>query len=106
MVKATVAAASLTRRPPPSPRTVMARLPRYFAYGRRYFAPAPYVCVSGYRDQEIVYPLGVAVKVEGTIQQWIDRVQAGEMCETTREEIAAAISAWNERNRPPLDMPA
>jgi hypothetical protein len=83
----------------------MSTYPRYFAYGRRYLAPAPYVCVNSDRDHEIVYPLGVAVRVSGTLQQWIDRVHVGGMSETTREEIAAEITAWNHNCAQPLQLP-
>ncbi len=84
----------------------MTGYPRFFVYGPRYNAPAPYVRVDGYSDSTIVDPGGMDVHATGGIDQWIDRVNAGMMSEVTKDVLVAEICAWNQAHpqqlRPPV----
>ena len=83
----------------------MAGYPRFFVYGSRYNAPAPYVRVDGEKDATIVDPGGMDVHASGGIEQWIDRAKAGVMSEVTKDELVAALAAWNQIHRQQLRVP-
>ncbi len=84
----------------------MTGYPRFFVYGPRYNAPAPYVRVDGDTNSTIVDPGGMDVHTGGSIEQWTDRVKAGMMSEVTKDELAAALDAWNQVYPQQLRLPA
>jgi hypothetical protein len=83
----------------------MTGYPRFFVYGMRYNAPAPYVRVDGDMDSRIVDPGGMDVHASGGIDQWIDRVKAGVMSEVSKDELAVALDAWNQVHPQQLRLP-
>jgi hypothetical protein len=83
----------------------MTGYPRFFVYGSRYNAPAPYVRVDGDKDSTIVDPGGMDVHTTGRVDQWMDRVKAGVMSEVTRDVLIAQLEAWNQVHPQQLRLP-
>jgi hypothetical protein len=79
--------------------------PRFFVYGSRYTAPAPYVRVDGVKDSTIVDPGGMDVRTTGGIDQFIDRVKTGVMSEATKDQLVAEVAAWNQAHAQQLRLP-
>ena len=83
----------------------MTGYPRFFVYGPRYNAPAPYVRINGDNDSTIVDPGGMDVRTSGSIDQWLDRVKVGVMLEVAKDHLVAEIDAWNQVHRQQLRLP-
>ena len=79
--------------------------PRYFAYGKTYDPPAPYIKAINEHASFVVDPGSTQLHAYKEIEHWETRANGGMMVEVSVKDIATAIELWNQTHLSKLKLP-